>query len=71
MLGITWPFPEVEFVPTGGIGPSTLGGYLTIPAVAAVGGSWMVPRDRIAAGAFGEVRHLVEEAVARARDVPR
>lgn len=62
------PFPDVEFVPTGGIGPSTLGGYLTIPAVAAVGGSWMVPRDRIAAGDFDEVRRLTHEAVTRAHE---
>jgi len=31
------PFGEVKFVPTGGVGPKTLGDYLSIPAVAAEG----------------------------------
>src|SRR5919206_2568213 len=44
------PFAGVGFVPTGGIGPATLHEYLALDAVRAVGGSWMVPRDRIRAG---------------------
>ena len=58
------PFGDVRFVPTGGVGPANLQDYLGIPAVAAVGGSWMVPRDRIAAGDFDGVRSLTAEAVA-------
>jgi 2-dehydro-3-deoxyphosphogluconate aldolase/(4S)-4-hydroxy-2-oxoglutarate aldolase len=61
------PFGGVSFVPTGGIGPATLGEYLDVPAVAAVGGSWMVPRDRIGSGDFDEVRRRTAEAVALAR----
>lgn len=63
------PFGGVTFVPTGGIGPDDLGDYLSIPAVAAVGGSWMVPRDRIRAGDFDEVRRLTAQAVALAQQV--
>jgi 2-dehydro-3-deoxyphosphogluconate aldolase / (4S)-4-hydroxy-2-oxoglutarate aldolase len=36
------PFPDVRFVPTGGITPQLLAGYLLCPAVSAVGGSWLV-----------------------------
>lgn len=43
------PFPQVEFVPTGGIGMSEAATWLSEPAVAAVGGSWMVPGASIAA----------------------
>jgi 2-dehydro-3-deoxyphosphogluconate aldolase / (4S)-4-hydroxy-2-oxoglutarate aldolase len=64
------PFGEVRFVPTGGIGPADLADYLRIDAVVAVGGSWMVPRDRIAAGDFAAVRRLTAEAVALARGGP-
>jgi 2-dehydro-3-deoxyphosphogluconate aldolase / (4S)-4-hydroxy-2-oxoglutarate aldolase len=64
------PFDEVRFVPTGGIGPADLADYLRIDAVVAVGGSWMVPRDRIAAGDFAAVRRLTAEAVALARGGP-
>ena len=60
------PFAGVRFVPTGGIGPKNLLEYLSIPAVAAVGGSWMVPRDRIAARDFAAVTKLTAEAVAPA-----
>jgi 2-dehydro-3-deoxyphosphogluconate aldolase / (4S)-4-hydroxy-2-oxoglutarate aldolase len=58
------PFGGVSFVPTGGIGPKNLHEYLAIPAVAAVGGSWMVPRDRVRSGDFEGIRTLTTEAVA-------
>lgn len=58
------PFAGLQFVPTGGIGPSNLADYLSIPAVLAVGGSWMVPRAEIAAGDFAAVQTLTAEAVA-------
>ncbi len=58
------PFGDVTFVPTGGIGPKNLHEYLSIPAVHAVGGSWMVPRDPVRSGKFDEVQSLVAEAVA-------
>ena len=57
------PFVGVGFVPTGGVGPKNLGEYLALPSVKAVGGSWMVPRDRVAAGDLAGVRDLVVEAV--------
>jgi 2-dehydro-3-deoxyphosphogluconate aldolase/(4S)-4-hydroxy-2-oxoglutarate aldolase len=61
------PFGQVRFVPTGGIGPANLHEYLAVPAVAAVGGSWMVPRDRVAAGDFTAITRLTADAVALAR----
>ena len=60
------PFAGVSFVPTGGIGPKNLHEYLGIASVAAVGGSWMVPRDRVKAGDFDGVRDLTADAVALA-----
>ncbi|WP_084128347.1 bifunctional 4-hydroxy-2-oxoglutarate aldolase/2-dehydro-3-deoxy-phosphogluconate aldolase [Demequina sp. NBRC 110055] len=62
------PFKDVRFVPTGGIGPKNLHEYLSIPAVHAVGGSWMVPRDLIAAGDVDEVQRLTAEAVALVKE---
>ncbi|WP_062078171.1 bifunctional 4-hydroxy-2-oxoglutarate aldolase/2-dehydro-3-deoxy-phosphogluconate aldolase [Demequina globuliformis] len=58
------PFGDVSFVPTGGIGPGNLHEYLSIAAVHAVGGSWMVPRDLVAEGKFDDVQTLVAKAVA-------
>ncbi len=60
------PFAGVTFVPTGGIGPEGLADYLRLPVVVAVGGSWMVPRDRIRAGDMTGIRRLTADAVARA-----
>jgi 2-dehydro-3-deoxyphosphogluconate aldolase / (4S)-4-hydroxy-2-oxoglutarate aldolase len=61
------PFGGVRFVPTGGVGPGDVGDYLAVDAVLAVGGSWMVPRDRVAAGDVETVRRLTAEAVALVR----
>jgi 2-dehydro-3-deoxyphosphogluconate aldolase / (4S)-4-hydroxy-2-oxoglutarate aldolase len=61
------PFADVRFVPTGGVGPTNLHEYLTLPAVAAVGGSWMVPKDLVGAGDFAQITKLSAEALAMAR----
>lgn len=56
------PFTGVRFVPTGGVSPANLAQYLALPAVAAVGGSWVTPRDAVGAGDFARVRALAAEA---------
>jgi len=60
------PFGHVSFVPTGGVGPKNLADYLAIPNVAAVGGSWMCPRNLVTAGDFAGITALTAEAVALA-----
>jgi 2-dehydro-3-deoxyphosphogluconate aldolase / (4S)-4-hydroxy-2-oxoglutarate aldolase len=64
IAALTAPFDGVTFVPTGGIGPKNLHEYLSIPSVVAVGGSWMVPRERVKAGDFAGITALTAEAVA-------
>lgn len=63
------PFGVVRFVPTGGVGPLNLAEYLGLSAVTAVGGSWMVPRDLVAARDWAAVERLVAEAVQLARGI--
>jgi len=63
------PFPEVRFVPTGGVGPGNLADYLGLGPVAAVGGSWMVAPGLVRDGRFDEVRRLTAAAVAIAGQV--
>ena len=48
-------FPDVRFVPTGGIGAANLADHLRLPNVAACGGTWIAPRDLLAAGSFDEL----------------
>lgn len=44
------PFPQAKFCPTGGIDAASASAYLALPNVLTVGGSWMVPAARLAAG---------------------
>jgi 2-dehydro-3-deoxyphosphogluconate aldolase/(4S)-4-hydroxy-2-oxoglutarate aldolase len=61
LSALSAPFPAVRFMPSGGIRLAGVAGYLAQPSVFAVGGSWMVPRDRIAAGDFEAVHSLAAE----------
>jgi 2-dehydro-3-deoxyphosphogluconate aldolase / (4S)-4-hydroxy-2-oxoglutarate aldolase len=61
------PFADVRFVPTGGITASTARDYLGIPAVAAVGGSWMVPPALLAAGDIPAITRSVAESLTMSR----
>jgi 2-dehydro-3-deoxyphosphogluconate aldolase/(4S)-4-hydroxy-2-oxoglutarate aldolase len=63
LKAIAAPFPDVAFVPTGGIGPDNLAAYLAFDRVAACGGSWMAPRAWIEAGDFDRIRDEVRRAV--------
>jgi 2-dehydro-3-deoxyphosphogluconate aldolase/(4S)-4-hydroxy-2-oxoglutarate aldolase len=53
----------VKFIPTGGITSGNLAGYLSLPVVAAIGGSWMVDKQLIATGNWSEITRLTREAV--------
>jgi 2-dehydro-3-deoxyphosphogluconate aldolase/(4S)-4-hydroxy-2-oxoglutarate aldolase len=44
------PFPQAKFCPTGGISLESAPGFLALPNVICVGGSWMVPDDLVVAG---------------------
>lgn len=57
------PYAEVNFMPTGGVDLSNIASYLELPYILAIGGSWMVKEDKIAAGKFGEIVDLCREAV--------
>jgi 2-dehydro-3-deoxyphosphogluconate aldolase/(4S)-4-hydroxy-2-oxoglutarate aldolase len=65
LSALSAPFPGLRFMPSGGVSPTNTADYLAHPAVFAVGGSWMVPRERIAVGDFETVRRLAEETTAR------
>ena len=56
------PIPEVKFMPTGGVSPSNAADYLALANVSCVGGSWLAPREALAAGNFDAIRRLAEDA---------
>ncbi len=56
------PLPQVRFCPTGGITPETAPGYLKLPNVITIGGSWMVPKKLIAARDWAGIEALARQA---------
>lgn len=63
LKALAGPYPNMRFLPTGGIMPDKLPQYLALPSVIACGGSWLAPREALAAGDFGKIRKLIEQAV--------
>ena len=66
---LSGPFPQIRFIPTGGIKQDNAGEYLKNPGIIAVGGSWMVSADLIRAGRFDEITERSRMAVELARAV--
>ena len=58
------PFPNMSFMPTGGIGPHNVTDYLAFSKIIACGGSWMVKDSMIQGHEFDKIKTLTEEAVA-------
>lgn len=63
------PLPDLRFCPTGGISPRNLAGFLSLPQVALVGGSWMAPTSAIGAGDWALVTRLAAQAMQEVTDL--
>jgi len=63
------PFPNIKFVPTGGVSLSNLTAYLEFDKIAAVGGSWLCTKDLITNGKWDEITKLSKEAMDISRTV--
>lgn len=57
------PFPDVTFCPTGGITAASAPEFLALPNVACVGGSWLTPKDAVAAGDWGRITALARATI--------
>jgi 2-dehydro-3-deoxyphosphogluconate aldolase/(4S)-4-hydroxy-2-oxoglutarate aldolase len=62
LKALAGPYPDVRFIPTGGITPELAPSYLRLSSVVACGGSWMAPREMMKAGRFDAITCLVEQA---------
>ncbi len=65
------PFPQVRFVPTGGVSAANLADFLAVPAIAACGGSWMVKKNLIAEQKWDTIAELSAQAIAIAKEAGR
>jgi 2-dehydro-3-deoxyphosphogluconate aldolase/(4S)-4-hydroxy-2-oxoglutarate aldolase len=64
LRALAGPYPMVRYVPTGGIAPGDVAGYLAVSSVVAVGGSWLVTRETLAADDWATVKALAADAAA-------
>jgi 2-dehydro-3-deoxyphosphogluconate aldolase/(4S)-4-hydroxy-2-oxoglutarate aldolase len=62
LKSIAGPFPNVRFCPTGGITLQSAPQYLALSNVLCVGGSWVAPKEAVAAGDWRRVEDLAREA---------
>jgi 2-dehydro-3-deoxyphosphogluconate aldolase/(4S)-4-hydroxy-2-oxoglutarate aldolase len=62
LRAVAAPLAGLRFCPTGGIGADTAPSYLVLPNVACVGGSWVAPREAVAAGDWQKVERLAAAA---------
>jgi 2-dehydro-3-deoxyphosphogluconate aldolase/(4S)-4-hydroxy-2-oxoglutarate aldolase len=53
----------VRFVPTGGVSAANLADYLSVPAVACVGGTWIASKEAIAGKKWAEIAENCRAAV--------
>ena len=58
------PFVDTVFCPTGGITAATAPDFLALPNVLCVGGSWVAPKELVAAGDKAAITALAKEAAA-------
>ncbi len=66
------PLPQVSFCPTGGVSTSNARDYLGLANVLCVGGSWVAPKEMVAAGDWDAIEALAREAAALPRQhMPR
>ena len=61
------PLPQVKFCPTGGVSPKNAPIYLGLSNTLCVGGSWVAPKDLIAAKDWSAIKALAVEAAALPR----
>jgi len=62
LKAISDPFPQVRFIPTGGIRQENLAEYLQADRIHAVGGSWMAKRQAITEGRFDDITRMTKAA---------
>jgi 2-dehydro-3-deoxyphosphogluconate aldolase/(4S)-4-hydroxy-2-oxoglutarate aldolase len=52
----------LKYIPLGGVNAKNMTSYLSEPLIAALGGSWLAPRDQVKAGNWDSITTLAKEA---------
>lgn len=61
LAAISEVLPTLRFCPTGGINLKNFTGYLKLPSVPCVGGTWIAPRSLVQTGSFEQISLHAEE----------
>ncbi|WP_017967934.1 2-dehydro-3-deoxy-phosphogluconate aldolase [Rhizobium leguminosarum] len=64
LKALSSPLAGTLFCPTGGISLKNANDYLSLPNVICVGGSWVAPKELVAAGDWAGITKLAAEAAA-------
>ncbi|KUJ83297.1 keto-deoxy-phosphogluconate aldolase [Microbulbifer flavimaris] len=64
LKSLAGPLSQVQFCPTGGIGPGNAGDYLALPNVICAGGSWMASAKLVEEKRWDEITRLAKGAAA-------
>jgi 2-dehydro-3-deoxyphosphogluconate aldolase/(4S)-4-hydroxy-2-oxoglutarate aldolase len=64
LKSLAGPLPGVQFCPTGGITAESAPGYLALPNVGCVGGSWMLPVSLLVHRDWQTIAQLASDAAA-------
>ena len=64
LKALSSPLAGTLFCPTGGISLKNAKDYLSLPNVVCVGGSWVAPKELVAAGDWAGISRLASEAAA-------
>ncbi len=63
LKALSGPYPEMHFMPTGGVGLENINNYLDLSNVVACGGSWMLPTQLIKDKQWQKIGELIRQAV--------
>lgn len=61
LKAVSATYPDMRYMPTGGVTPESLRSYLAVPSVLAVGGSWLAQPDLLRAGRYDEIERRARQ----------
>ena len=71
LQALSGPFPDISFMPTGGVTPHNVATYLQLENVCAVGGSWLTPRELLMGQQWEALYQLAADSVAQVTAMSR
>ena len=71
LQALSGPFPDINFMPTGGVTPHNVATYLQLQNVCAVGGSWLTPRELLMDQQWEAVYQLAADSVTQISQMSR